>query len=160
MDGGTDKRIEGNVMAGTLAGISLLTLGVADLDRAQRFYEVMGWVNTPASQDSVRFMQGHNIVLGLFPRHELAKDANVSDSAPGFSGISLGVNLPDESAVDDWHRRALAAGANSVKKPEKVFWGGYSGYVADFDGHLWEVAHNPFFAMDEHGRLDLLGPES
>ncbi|MCB1463975.1 MAG: VOC family protein [Nitratireductor sp.] len=138
------------------AGISLLTLGVDGISRSTAFYEALGWVDTPASQPSVGFLQGHNIVLGLFGRGPLADDAHVEDMPTGFAAIALAVNLSSREAVDAYYERALAAGATSKKKPEAVFWGGYSGYFADPDGHLWEVAHNPFFAMDDNGKLDLL----
>jgi uncharacterized protein len=140
-----------------LAGISLITLGVADIAASTRFYEALGWKNSPASQEAVSFLQGHNVVLGLFGRGPLAEDAHVEDVPTGFAAISLAVNLSSEAEVDAYFDRALAAGATERKRPQKVFWGGYSGYFADPDGHLWEVAHNPFFAMDENGRLDLLG---
>jgi len=139
-----------------LAGISLVTLGVTDIAASTGFYEALGWKNTPASQDAVTFLQGHNVVLGLFGRGALAEDAHIEDMPTGFSAVSLAVNLSSEEAVDDYFARALAAGASEKKKPQKVFWGGYSGYFADPDGHLWELAHNPFFAMDENGKLDLL----
>ncbi|GIL01196.1 MAG: hypothetical protein BroJett030_10950 [Alphaproteobacteria bacterium] len=144
-------------MSGRLAGISLVTLGVADIAAATRFYEALGWRNTAASQAEVSFLQGHNIVLGLFGRSALAEDAHVEDRPTGFAGVALAVNLHSEAEVDALYDRALAAGATATKRPRKVFWGGYSGYFADPDGHLWELAHNPFFAMDEHGRLDLAG---
>lgn len=143
-------------MSEKLAGISLLTLGVSDLAASTAFYEELGWRNTPASQEAVSFLQGHNIVLGLYGRSSLAEDAEVEDAPTGFAAISLAVNLPGVAQVDAYFDRALKAGGTSVKRPKKVFWGGYSGYFADPDGHLWEVAHNPFFAMDENGKLDLL----
>jgi predicted lactoylglutathione lyase len=137
------------------AGISLVTLGVGDIAASTKFHVAMGWRLAPQSQASVSFLQGHNIVLGLFGRGPLAEDARVKDKPTGFAAISLAVNLPSEAEVDLYFARALAAGAVARKKPEKVFWGGYSGYFADPDGHLWEVAHNPFFAMDGNGKLDL-----
>lgn len=138
------------------ANISIVTLGVTDLSRSTSFYEQLGWVNTKASQDSVTFLQGASIVLGLYGRQELADDAQVENTNPGFSGISLAINLPSEADVDAFYETALAAGAVAQKKPEKVFWGGYSGYFADPDGHLWEVAHNPFFEGDQaSGQLKL-----
>lgn len=137
------------------AWISIVTLGVGDIGEATRFYEKLGWVNTPASQSTISFLAGHDIVLGLYGRAELAADAQVEDTPAGFRGVTLACNWPSREAVDAFHARALAAGAADMKPPQEVFWGGYSGYFADLDGHLWEVAHNPFFAMDQHGRLDL-----
>lgn len=94
-------------------------------------------------------------MLALFSRAALAKDANLDDSAVGFSGITLAHNVASPAGVDAVFKFALACGATQVKAPEKVFWGGYSGYVADPDGHLWEIAHNPFVIMDREGHLAL-----
>ncbi len=136
--------------------ISIVTLGVSDLAKLTGFYERLGWQNTQASQDSVTFLQGASIVLGLYDHKALAEDANISPEGEGFRGVTLAINLPDEAAVDAYFQKALDAGASAQKKPEKVFWGGYSGYFADPDGHLWEVAHNPFFAGDmKTGQLSL-----
>lgn len=136
--------------------ISLVTLGVEDLARSTAFYEDLGWANTRASQASVTFLQGHSIVLGLFGRSSLAEDAGIEIEPAGFRGVALAVNLIDQAAVDQYFDHAIACGAKPVKRPEKVFWGGYSGYFADPDGHLWEVAHNPFFELDaKTGQLNL-----
>ena len=138
------------------ANISIVTLGVANLADSTAFYEKLGWVNTKASQDSVTFLQGHSVVLGLYPHTALAEDAGVEVTSVGFRGVSLAINLPSEQDVDDFFSRAVSAGAHPQKPPEKVFWGGYSGYFADGDGHLWEVAYNPFFEGDtSSGQLSL-----
>ncbi|WP_152044517.1 VOC family protein [Aureimonas psammosilenae] len=141
------------------ARITLVTLGVADLNRSALFYEALGWQRTGAGNESVVFMQGEGIVLSLFGTASLAADAGLAleEPLPRFRGITLAVNLADEAATDRLYGAAVAAGGAGVKAPHKVFWGGYSGYFADPDGHLWEVAHNPFFAMDERGHLDLSG---
>ncbi len=131
-----------------MANISIVTLGVDDLTASTAFYTAMGWRNTTASQDSVSFLQGDSIVLGLYGRAALAEDAGVDNTSSGFRGSSIAVNLESEAAVDAYFERAVSNGASPVKKPEKVFWGGYSGYFGDFDGHLWEVAFNPFFSGD------------
>ena len=138
------------------AGISMVTLGVGDVSAATRFYEAMGWRKAPQSQEEVSFMQGHNIVLGLFGRHNLAEDAELADTPTGFAAVSLAFNLPSPEDVDAYFELALENGATATKRPQKVFWGGYSGYFRDPDGHLWEIAHNPFFSMDEGGLLQLL----
>ncbi len=139
------------------ARLSLVTLGVGDLARAARFYEALGWSPTPQSNESVVFLQGQGIVLSLFPFESLAADAALPhDPLPRFRGVALAINLAGEAETDRLFALALANGATSVKTPRKVFWGGYSGYFADPDGHLWELAHNPFFAFDAAGRLDLL----
>ena len=138
------------------AGISMVTLGVDDLARSRAFYEALGWAVAPQSQESVAFMQGRNIVLGLYGRQALAEDAGVENTPPGFSGIALAINLSSETEADRLFATAVAKGASAHKPPQKAFWGGYSGYFADPDGHLWEVAHNPFFAMDADGNLRLM----
>jgi catechol 2,3-dioxygenase-like lactoylglutathione lyase family enzyme len=141
----------------TDARITLVTLGVADLSRSARFYEALGWVRTDQGNESVVFLQGEGIVLSLFGLEDLAEDAGlVPEPLPRFRGLTLAINLADEAETDRVFARALEAGGTAVKPPEKVFWGGYSGYFADPDGHLWEIAHNPFFALDAAGRLDLL----
>jgi predicted lactoylglutathione lyase len=135
--------------------ISLITLGVADLARSTEFYERLGWKRSSASQDAVTFIQLKGIVLALFSRQSLADDANVANTSPGFSGVTLAHNVASERGVDAVYKFALSCGATPVKKPEKVFWGGYSGYFADPDGHLWEIAHNPFFPLDREGHVVL-----
>lgn len=140
----------------TSPAISIVTLGVGDLAAATRFYQALGWIKAPQSQDSVSFLQGHNIVLGLYGREALAEDANIADKPTGFSAVTLARNLPSIEEVDAFFDLAVKNGATALKMPQKVFWGGYSGYFQDIDGHLWEIAHNPFFEMDDHGQLRLL----
>lgn len=135
--------------------ISLITLGVADVQASAAFYERLGWSRSSASQEAIVFIRLKGLVLGLFSRAELAKDAGIADTAPGFSGVTLAHNLESPEAVDAAFAQALAAGAKAVKPPEKVFWGGYSGYFADPDGHLWELAHNPFAPLDAEGHMTL-----
>ncbi|MCB1507944.1 MAG: VOC family protein [Hyphomicrobiaceae bacterium] len=135
--------------------VSLITLGVRDLKRAKAFYTALGWQDTAASQEAVAFLAGHHIVLGLYGRAALAEDAGIADQEGGFSGITLAVNCPDRESVDQLATEAVAAGGRLQKAPQEVFWGGYSGYVADPDGHLWEIAHNPFFPLDGTGKLTL-----
>lgn len=125
--------------------ISLVTLGVADLERSLAFYrDGLGLV--PHEYDpgaGVVFFPMEGSWLALFPRDELAKDACVDGAGSGFSGITLAHNEPDKAGVDAVFAQAVAAGARVIKPAEDVFWGGYSGYFADPDGHLWEVAWNP-----------------
>lgn len=137
--------------------ISLITLGVEDVARATAFYERLGWKKSSASQESVTFIQLKGTVLGLFSRQSLAEDAHVENTPKGFSGVTLAHNVTSERGVDAVYKFALACGATPVKAPEKVFWGGYSGYFADPDGHLWEIAHNPFFPLDKEGHVVLEG---
>ena len=130
------------------ANISIVTLGVEDLAAATAFYEKLGWRNSSASQESVTFLQGHSVVLGLYGRNDLAEDIGVDPAGSGFRGASLALNLPDRAGVDRFFAHAVSCGARATKQPQDVFWGGYSGYFSDLDGHLWEVAHNPFVEIN------------
>ena len=124
--------------------LSLVTLGVRDLNRSRRFYEALGWSPMQAT-DSVVFFELGGVVLGLYGWDDLALDADVDESGGGgFRGVSLAHNEPSPSDVDRAVSEFIAAGATIVKHPEPTEWGGYSGYIADPDGHLWEIAHNPF----------------
>lgn len=135
--------------------VSLITLGVADVAASRRFYEALGFVAASSSQPAIAFFQIGGSALALFSRASLAEDACVDNVEPGFSGITLAYNCRSEADVDAAFAHALACGATMKKRPEKVFWGGYSGYFADPDGHLWEVAYNPFAPLDEEGRIKL-----
>lgn len=135
--------------------LSLVTLGVRDMARARGFYERLGWRASSASNDDVTFFQAGGVVLGLYGREALAEDAAVSPDSSGFSGVALAHNTDSREAVDAVIAEAKAAGGTVVKPAEDVFWGGYSGYFADPDGHLWEVAWNPHFPFDEAGNLVL-----
>ena len=136
--------------------ISLITLGVTDLSRACAFYERLGWVRGMKDAEGVAFFQAGGVVFSLFPRAELAKDAGVPDSgAAGFNGMALAYNTRTRDEVDRVLAEAVAAGGKLVKPGQDAFWGGYSGYFADTEGFLWEVAWNPGFAMDEEGRMTL-----
>jgi uncharacterized protein len=137
------------------ARISLITLGVADIARARAFYEALGWTASSASTPEVAFFQGNGLALALWGRAALAGDAEVEDRPSGFSGVALAHNLRSEAEVDALFAEAVRAGGQAVKIPRKTSWGGYSGYFADPDWHLWEVAHNPFFGLDEAGNLFL-----
>lgn len=135
--------------------LTLVTLGVADVARSRAFYEALGWKASAASQDSVAFFQMVGMVLALWGRQDLAGDATVANSAPGFSGVALAFNARSEAEVDAALAEAVGAGGRLVRPAHKTFWGGYSGYFADPDGHLWEVAYNPFWRLDEQGALHL-----
>ena len=136
--------------------INLITLGVTDMARSRAFYERLGLAASSASNADVTFFDANGIVLGLFGHGALAEDAHVpANAAPSFRGVTLAWNADSEDTVDAIMAHAAEAGARIVKPAEKVFWGGYSGYFADPDGHLWEVAHNPFFPLDAEGRIRL-----
>ena len=134
--------------------LSIITLGVADLARALEFYEDgLGWKRSAASQGDIVFFQLGGIVLALYPREKLAEDVEVSPEGSGFSGITLAYNAKSASEVDEVMKRVEELGATIVKPAQKVFWGGYSGYFKDRDGHLFEVAHNPFVEFDAQDNL-------
>ncbi|MET0528945.1 MAG: VOC family protein [Microvirga sp.] len=135
--------------------LTLVTLGVTDLTKSRAFYEAWGWKASSASQPSVVFFQANGLALGLFGRAALAEDAHVEDKPTGFAAITLAYNAHSKQEADEVYASAIAAGARAVKPLQDVFWGGYSGYFADPDGHLWEVAWNPFFPLDEQGHLFL-----
>lgn len=137
--------------------VTVITLGVNDLTRSVKFYrDQLGWPTEHKPEDSIAFFQMNGMVLSLFPRTELAKDAGLPDSPPSnFPGFSLAHNVNSPEEVDAVMSEAEKAGAKIIKPAQKVFWGGYSGYFADPDGFLWEVAHNPFWRMDEDGNVSL-----
>ena len=135
--------------------LSLITLGVSDVARSRAFYEALGFKAGRASEDSVTFFPAGGVILALFGRAALAEDATVPDKPTGFAAIALAHNARSEAAVDKAMAEAVAAGAKLIKPVGKTFWGGYAGYFADPDGHLWEVAHNPYFRLDEAGRVAL-----
>jgi uncharacterized protein len=127
------------------ARVSLITLGVADVARSTAFYQALGWEASPASvPGEVTFFRTAGAILAIWGAGELAADALAPDApGPGFRGVSQAVNVGSEAEVDAAFATAAAAGAVIVKAPVRTDWGGYSGYFADPDGHVWEVAHNP-----------------
>ncbi len=140
--------------------LSIVTLGVANVAKARAFYMALGWQPSSASQEQIVFFQLSGVVLALFDRNHLADDATVAPAGDGFRAVTLAHNVGSEAEVDAALAHAERSGARIVKPAAKVFWGGYSGYFADPDGHLWEVAYNPFFPFDEAGRLALPGPDA
>ncbi|MDA8746325.1 VOC family protein [Rubripirellula amarantea] len=145
--------------------ITMVTLGVANLAESRAFYERLGWKASEASNESVTFFHSGGTVLGLYGREALAKDAGIKaagveatslDHGPAsFTGVALATNYNSQAEVDAAFAYAVASGATPTKPPEKAFWGGYSGYYADPDGHLWEVAHNPMAPLDNAGHMTL-----
>jgi catechol 2,3-dioxygenase-like lactoylglutathione lyase family enzyme len=135
--------------------LSLVTLGVADLERSRRFYEDgLGWRHTGDGQ-GVYFFQSPGSVIALWSREELAKDAGLSAAGSGFAGVALAYNARSRAEVDAVIAEAEAAGARLLKQAAVTFWGGYSGYFAVPDGHGWGVAHNPFWSFDADGGIRL-----
>ncbi len=136
--------------------ISLITLGVADVEASRRFYERLGWRASKAGvAGEAAFFQAGGMALGLYGRRALAADARVADTEPGFGGVALAHNVRDKATVDRVLAEAATAGGRILKPAEDAFWGGYSGYFADPDGHLWEIALNPHFALAADGALSL-----
>jgi len=125
--------------------ISMITLGVGDLARSVKFYEEGLGFPRMKSPPEVAFFTLNGTWLGLYGRDALANDATVSPEGHGFESFALAHNVNSEAEVDRVMNQAVRAGATLVKEPQRVFWGGYSGYFKDPDGHLWEVAHNPLF---------------
>jgi uncharacterized protein len=137
--------------------ITLVTLGVADVPASTRFYEALGWRRSSASvEGEVSFFQMGSSALALFRRDALAAEtgAAVTDSA-GFRAVTLAINLVSRAEVDEVFAAWTAAGATSVAPPAPTSWGGYSSYVADPDGHLWELAHNPSWELGDDGAVVL-----
>ncbi|GGO60980.1 hypothetical protein SAMN05444398_11421 [Roseovarius pacificus] len=134
--------------------VTLITLGVHDLPRARAFYAALGW--SPAEEaDGISFYQMNGLVLGVFGLQALAADQGRPDATLGTGAMTLAQNFSTEAEVDTAFELAMSAGATALKRPEKVFWGGYSGYYADPDGHVWEVAMNPFWPLADDGSLTL-----
>lgn len=134
--------------------ISMITLGVGDLEKSVRFYEQGLGFPRMDSPPEVAFFTLNGSWLALYGRQALAEDAGVSAAGTGFHGISIAHNVTSEAEVDQVMQQAISAGATLVKPAQKVFWGGYAGYFADPDGYLWEIAHNPIFWVgpkDENG---------
>lgn len=135
--------------------VSIVTLGVADLTQSREFYERLGWRRSMAAAEGIVFFQAGGMAVALYPRHELAKDADIPAEGYGFSGMALAYNARDRGEVDSVLAEAQAAGARILKPAQEAFWGGYSGYFADPDGFLWEVAWNPSFPIAADGAIQL-----
>lgn len=124
--------------------IGLITLGVHDVKKAKEFYVALGFSPKGDDDDNMVMLQAEGTWLGLYPWDLLAEDAQVEKAGDGFRGVTLAHLEPTKEDVDRVIEEARSLGAKVVKEPQDVFWGGYSGYFADLDGHLWEVAMNPF----------------
>ena len=133
--------------------ISLITLGVENIARSRAFYERLGWKPAKAGNEHVVFFQCGGMALSLYGRAALAEDAHLKNDGQVFDGITLAFNVRKKEQVGEVLKEAEAAGAKILKPAQDVFWGGHSGYFSDPDGHAWEVAWNPFFALDETGRV-------
>ncbi len=141
------------------ARLSFLTLGVRDLERSRAFYrDTLGWALSPKSQAGIAFFQLNGFVLGLYPREALAEDAGVAADGHGFAGFSLSHNVAEKGDVDALLSELAAKSVRIVKPATDAFWGGRSGYFADPDGNLWEVAWNPGGYLDASGNFVLDAP--
>ncbi len=142
-------------MSDPQAILSLVTLGVSDLNRSTAFYEALGFQRKAQGAEGVGFFQAGACAIAVYPSAELAGDANIAfaDLATAFRGVSLAWNCRSKADVDAAIDRAYRAGATVQKSAADVFWGGYCGYFYDPDGHLWEVAYNPGFPLSDDGRL-------
>lgn len=138
--------------------LNLITLGVDDFARSVAFYERLGWKLTSAPDDDIAFFQAGVVVLALYPRELLAKDAATESAGEGIPRFTLAHCTKSEREVDEVVETAKDAGAHLVKPPQKTFWGGYGAYFRDLDGFLWEVAHNPAWTIDDEGNVDLTKP--
>lgn len=136
--------------------VSLITLGVADLPRSIEFYvDVVGWKAAPGPPEIAVF-DLNGVVFSLYPHEDLAKEfGGTSGDADVYQGFALAHNVGSREEVDAIFARLKSKGATIVKEPEEAFWGGYSGYFSDLDGHQWEVAHNPFWTILEDGRIKM-----
>jgi predicted lactoylglutathione lyase len=134
--------------------LSLVTLGISDLDRARKFYEALGWKTGAQEADDVVFFQVGGMVVSLWGRAKLAEDSAVTDSG-GWGGVALAYNTRSPDEVDTVIEEARAAGATIGREPGETFYGGYSGIFIDPDGHPWEVAHNPRWTITDDGETIL-----
>lgn len=140
------------------ARVNIVTLGVSDLERSVAFYrDGLGWPLSGASNQGIAFFKASGTVLALYPRDELAADANAESASisDGFSGFTLAQNVTGKEQVSRLLREAEAAGSKIVKEAQDVFWGGHSGYFSDPDGYLWEIAYNHYITFAEDGSLQL-----
>jgi uncharacterized protein len=136
--------------------LSLVTLGVSDLERSIAFYEALGFRRKATKADGVGVFQAGAMSFAVWPAGELAQDSNTAmTQTPAFRGFALAWNCRSEAEVDSAIERARSAGGSVPKPAQKTFWGGYAGYFTDPDGHLWEVAHNPHWPLTDDGRLTL-----
>ena len=134
--------------------LTIITLGVKALKSAADFYEnIFGWIKTKDSNEHITFFKLNGILLSLYEKEALANDAEVSVKGNGFKGFGLSFNTHSIEEVDDLINDLSDKGVKVIKQPHHTDWGGYSGYVADLDDNLWEIAYNPFIKFDENGNV-------
>ena len=133
--------------------LNFITIGAADLNKLKQFYiDKFKWPPLKDS-DGIVFFKLNGFILSLFPANELAADAGVPGDGAGFKKFTLAINYKSEKDVDEVFKTLQARGVKVIKAPQKASWGGYSGYVADIEGNLWEIAYNPFLEMDDKGNV-------
>ena len=135
--------------------VTLITLGVSDMAQARAFYDGWGWALHPRSMDGLALYQMRGAALALFALDALAADQGRPQGQLGTGAMTLAQNCTDRAEVNAVFAAGIAAGGTVLKPPEAVFWSGYSGYLADPDGHVWEIAHNPFWPLEPDGSLTL-----
>lgn len=138
--------------------ISLVTLGVADVEKSAAFYRALGWSPAWEVEETI-FLQANGVVLVLWGREKLAADMGVDDTSPGWGGIALAHNVGSREEVDAITSDARGAGATVTREPAETFYGGYAAAFRDPDGHIWEIAHNPGFPLLDDGSV-VVGPAS
>lgn len=138
-----------------MRAISIITLGVRDLEASSRFYEGLGFTKSEKSNNSITWFKTDSTALALYPWHSLAKDAGLPQTGTGFRGVTCALNQQSKEQVNQLIETARKLGGKIIKEPAPAFWGGYSSYFTDPDHHLWEVAWNPITAVDEAGKLTI-----
>ncbi len=133
--------------------LSLVTLGVTDLERSHAFYRALGWTDETEPGAYIVFYQAGGMIVALWDRAKLADDSGVTDDNGGWGGVTLAHNVRSPEEVDEVIAQAKAAGAAIPRKGAATFWGGYSGVFTDPDGHPWEIAHNPFWTINPDGSI-------
>jgi predicted lactoylglutathione lyase len=134
--------------------VSIVTLGVADYERAKKFYEALGWSGALEIQETA-FFQANGVILVLWARSKLADDMGVPDDGARWSAIALAHNVRSQEEVHEVIEQARSNGAEITREPAETFYGGYAGAFRDLDGHAWEIAHNPGFGLDDDGNVVL-----
>ena len=135
--------------------LTIITLGVENLKNSTEFYESnFGWKKSASSNENISFFLLNGIYLSLYEKEKLAEDAETDALGEGFKGFTLAYNARSKEEVDQIFDDFKSKGVKIVKSPQEVFWGGYSGYIADLDGNLWEIAFNPYLKLDENGNIE------
>jgi len=134
--------------------LTIITLGVSDIKKSTDFYQTkFGWIKSESSNEYISFFTLNGVQLALYERNELAEDATVNAKGNGFKGFTISYNTKSEKEVDELIEKLRVQGVEIVKEPQKVNWGGYSSYISDLDGNLWEIAFNPYLKLDKKGNV-------